>query len=55
MNFSTYNYEYQKWLLSKNMTDEEKEKLTPEALSPVYLRASQAEREREEKLKSQNN
>ena len=27
MNFSTYNYEYQKWLLSKNMTDEEKDEL----------------------------
>ena len=27
MNYSTYNYEYQKWLLSKNMTDEEKDEL----------------------------
>ena len=27
MNYSTYNYEYQKWLLSKNMTDAEKDEL----------------------------
>ena len=27
MNFSTYNYEYQKWLLCKYMTDEEKDEL----------------------------
>ena len=27
MNYSTYNYEYQKWLLSKHMTDEEKDEL----------------------------
>ncbi|MBE6537500.1 MAG: phospho-sugar mutase [Ruminococcaceae bacterium] len=27
MNYSTYNYEYQKWLLCKDMTDEEKDEL----------------------------
>ena len=27
MNYSTYNYEYQKWLLSKHMTDAEKDEL----------------------------
>ena len=35
-----------------SLSDEEREALTPAALSPVYLRASQAEREREEKIKS---
>ena len=38
----------------KSLSDSEREKLTASALSPVYLRASQAEREREEKLKSSN-
>ncbi len=34
------------------LSENEREKLTPAALAPVYLRVSQAEREREEKLKT---
>lgn len=37
-----------------DLSDVEREKLTASALSPVYLRASQAEREREERLKVEN-
>lgn len=35
-------------------SEEEREKMTAEALMPIYLRKPQAEREREEKLKKQN-